>query len=215
MQKIISTLFISFCIAFGVFGQTTHVIFDTTLGEVEVELFDDTPQHRDLFLQAVKDSVYHQALFNRVIAGFVNQGGELDEPILQEEAEGLRERERLPAEILPQHYHYKGALGAGRDDNPEKASYLAQIYFVIGKVMTNAELDALEKAKSIKIPAKHREIYTSIGGIPRLDGDYTIFGKTVRGLNVMEQINQVNTDSSDVPLKPVVFSVRVLGEAKH
>ncbi len=196
--------------ALGASAQTTHVLFETSFGEVEVELFDDTPQHRDMFLQAVKDSVYHRALFNRVITSFVNQGGELDEPILEEEAAGVRKRQRLTAEILPQHFHHKGALGAGRDDNAEKASYLTQIYFVIGKVITSAELAALEKSKGVKIPAKQREIYSSIGGIPRLDGDYTIFGSVVRGMEIVEQINHVETDSSDVPLAPVVFSVRVL-----
>ena len=210
MQKLIFPLFISLFAAFGVYAQTTHVVFQTAAGGVEVALFDDTPHHRAMFLQAVKDSVYHQALFNRIIAGFVNQGGELDEPILKEEADGLRRRERLPAEILPHHFHQKGALGAGRDDNPEKASYLSQIYFVIGKVYTNEELDVLEKARAVRIPAKHREVYTTIGGIPRLDGDYTIFGQIVRGMDVIELLNQLPTDSSDVPLKPVRFSVRVL-----
>ncbi|MCL8001091.1 peptidylprolyl isomerase, partial [Brucella sp. 21LCYQ03] len=63
MQKIISILFLSCCAAFVAYGQKTHVVFQTAVGEVEVELFDDTPKHRDMFLQAVRDSVYHQALF--------------------------------------------------------------------------------------------------------------------------------------------------------
>ncbi len=191
-------------------AHDTHVLFTTSFGEIEVVLFDDTPAHRKLFLQAIADSTYHEALFNRVIAGFVNQGGELDEPILEEEQRGVRKRQRLPAEILPHHYHQKGALGAGRDDNPEKASYLSQIYFVVGKVYTDRQLDALEQANGVTIPADHRSVYTTIGGIPRLDGDYTIFGQVVRGMSIVEQINQVKTDTSDRPIEPVSFSVRVL-----
>lgn len=191
-------------------AQTRSVRFDTNHGSFEVELFDSTPRHRDLFLQAVREGVYTDALFNRVIENFVNQGGELDDFILNEEQTGVRPRKRLDHEIRAEHIHAKGTLGAGRDDNPDKASFLTQIYFVIGKVYTEEQLQSLEKKRGISIPTANRNTYQTIGGVPHLDGNYTIFGRVISGLDVVERINQVKTDVRDVPAEPVSFSVTVI-----
>lgn len=194
------------------YSQSTHVLFTTSYGDIEVELFDNTPRHRDMFLQAIQDEVYKEALFNRVIGGFVNQGGELDELILEEEAKGARVKKRLDPEILPEHIHRQGALGAGRDDNPEKASYYTQIYFVVGKVFTEDELLDIESNRNITIPESNRQVYTTEGGIPHLDGDYTIFGQVIKGMDTIERINNVTTSTDDVPLVAVVFSATILSE---
>ncbi len=215
MNKLLLLFALSFVYFLPSQAQQTHVLFETSYGDFEVELYDDTPRHRDMFLQAIDDKIYHKALFNRVIAGFVNQGGELDEPILKEEADGLRERRRLAPELLPKYFHHKGALGAGRDDNPEKASYLSQIYFVIGRTYSSEELDKEERAKDFTYSAEQRNTYLNDGGVPRLDGDYTIFGRVVRGLDVIERINQVETDKSDMPKQAVRFSIRVLNKSQN
>lgn len=191
-------------------AQSTQVVFQTSHGDIVVALYDDTPLHRDMFIQAVSAGKYQKTLFNRVIKDFVNQGGELDELILAEEQDGTRTYARLPAEIRPHHIHQKGALGAGRDANPDKASFLSQIYFVVGKVFTEKELSALEKKRNIKVDAAHRGVYTSLGGVPHLDGDYTIFGEVLQGLDVVERINALPTDKNDMPLSTVEFSVHVV-----
>ncbi|MNE25869.1 putative bifunctional phosphatase/peptidyl-prolyl cis-trans isomerase [compost metagenome] len=192
-------------------AQSVVVRFTTNMGNIDVMLYDETPKHRDMFVKAIKKGWYKNAQFNRVIANFVSQGGELDDTILNREKRhpelGVK---RFPAEINPVVFHKKGALGAGRDDNPEKASYFTQIYFVAGKKRTDAELDALEKKRNRKIPEQQREVYKTLGGTPHLDGDYTIFGEIIAGMEVADAINAVATDKNDVPLKPVIFNLSII-----
>lgn len=111
-------------------------------------------------------------------------------------------------------YHKKGALGAGRDDNPDKASYFNQIYFVAGKQQTDEQLDAVEEKKKIKMAEQQRALYKKTGGTPRLDGDYTVFGEITEGMEVADAINGVSTDKNDVPLTPVKFSIKVIRQKK-
>ncbi|TDQ11877.1 peptidylprolyl isomerase [Pedobacter metabolipauper] len=206
------TLFLAF-LSLSVSAQSVYVRLITNKGNIILRLYDETPKHRDMFLKSIKEGVYRDALFNRVIKSFVSQGGELDDSILnQEKRHPEIPGKRLAAEIKPGLYHKKGALGAGRDDNKEKSSYYNQIYLVDGKPQTDAQLDAIELKKGIKYTAKQREIYKTEGGIPRLDQDYTIFGEIVEGMDIADQINSVATDKNDVPLSPVVFKAVVLSK---
>ena len=194
-------------------AQSVFVRLETNKGNITVMLYDETPKHRDMFIQSIKKGTYKNALFNRVIKSFVSQGGELDEPILaREKAHPELTPVRLPAEIRPTLFHKKGAFGAGRDDNPAKSSYLNQIYLVEGKKQTDAQLDDMEKKKGIKFTQKQRDTYKNIGGIPYLDGDYTVFGEIVEGLEVAEAINSVATNKEDLPLAPVVFNPVILSK---
>ena len=212
MNKTISTLVIIF-LAIASHAQSTFVRFETKQGNILVMLYDETPRHKQMFLDQIKKGTYKKAEFNRVIKDFVNQGGELDDSILNREK---RRPElgapRFPAEIKPNLIHKRGTFGAGRDDNAEKASYFNQIYFVIGKKWTDELLDGVEKRTGRKISAVHREIYKTVGGTPHLDGDYTLFGEIVEGLEVADAINSVKTDKNDVPLSPVIFNVSVLSK---
>lgn len=196
-------------------AQSTFVRFVTNKGDITVMLYDETPKHRDLFLNTIKTGLYKNAEFNRVIKSFVSQGGELDDTILNREKRHPElGAKRFPAEIKQSLFHKKGVLGAGRDDNPAKASYFTQIYLVAGKKQTDAQLDAVEQKKNRKIPAAQRAVYKSIGGIPHLDQDYTVFGEIVAGMEVADAINAVVTDKNDVPLIPVVFNPVVLSKTE-
>lgn len=212
MKALIFSLFLVLLVTL-VKAQSSFVRFVTSKGDITIMLYDETPKHRDMFLNGVKKGLYKNAVFNRVIKSFVSQGGELDDTILNREKRhpefGVK---RFPAELKPGLFHKKGTLGAGRDDNAEKASYFTQIYLVTGKKQTDAQLDALEAKKNRKIPAKQREVYKTIGGIPHLDQDYTVFGEIVAGMEVADAINQVATDKNDVPLSPVVFNPVVLSK---
>lgn len=192
-------------------AQSVFVLFETSKGDIKVMLYDETPGHRDMFLKCVKQGLYKDAMFNRVIRAFVSQGGELDDSILNREKRHPELAvKRFPAELRPSLFHKKGALGAGRDENPEKASYFTQIYFVSGKLQTDSTLDVIEKKTKKKFSAEQRTIYKSAGGTPHLDGDYTVFGEITEGLDVMDVINNVPTDGSDVPLEPIIFNVKIL-----
>jgi cyclophilin family peptidyl-prolyl cis-trans isomerase len=194
-------------------AQQTYVELSTSKGNIVIMLYDKTPKHKQMFLKELAKGTYKSAKFNRVIKDFVSQAGELDEPILAEEKlHPERKPLRLPAEIDSSLIHKRGALGAGRDDNPEKSSYYNQIYLVSGKTFSDEQLDELEKKTGRKISKKSREIYKTIGGVPRLDHDYTIFGEVVKGLDVAEAINKVATDKKDVPLEPIIFEAKVLSK---
>lgn len=190
-------------------GQSHIVRFNTNIGKMDVMLFDETPAHRDLFLSQIRKGTYKGAEFNRVIKGFVSQGGELDEAILAREAAGA-DRQRVPNEIATKYCHEKGMLAAGRDDNAEKASYLSQIYLVQGHTYTDTQLDSISAKRGMAISPERREIYRKVGGVPHLDGNYTIFGKIIRGQHVADRINAVRTNTHDKPIKPVVFDLEII-----
>ncbi|WP_316836280.1 peptidylprolyl isomerase [Pedobacter nutrimenti] len=212
-MKTLALSFIFMLFIWSLKAQSTFVRLVTSKGDITLMLYDQTPKHRDMFLQAIKDGTYNEAAFNRVIKSFVSQGGELDEVILDREKQHPENApKRLAAEIKPGLFHKKGALGAGRNDNPEKSSYLSQIYLVAGKKQTDAQLDAIEAKKGIKFSKKQREIYKTTGGTPHLDQDYTVFGEVVEGMNVADEINGVATNKDDLPLDPVVFKAVILSK---
>jgi cyclophilin family peptidyl-prolyl cis-trans isomerase len=192
-------------------AQTNYVQISTGKGNIILMLYDETPKHRDNFLKAIKTGLFRDARFNRVIKGFVSQAGELDETILnREKLQPEEPLQRVTAEIRPSLFHKKGALGAGRNDNPEKSSYLDQIYLVEGKKQTDAQLDLITAKTGRQFTAAQREVYKTAGGIPRLDGDYTIFGEVVKGLPVAEAINAVPASAAGLPLSPLKFSLHIL-----
>lgn len=191
-------------------AQTYTLKFKTNHGNFEAVLYDFTPNHRDLILKEIENGTYTNAQFNRVIKNFVIQGGELDEPILKREAENPNQiPQRLAPEFNPKAFHKLGALGAGRDDNPSKASYFNQIYFVVGKRVNAIDLETLEEKKGIKFTAEQKEEYLKNGGLPRLDQDYTVFGEITKGLPVVLNISREDTDANDLPEEPVVFKIKV------
>ena len=189
-------------------AQSNKLQFKTTHGSFKVMLYDFTPKHKKLILDAIKDDIYKDALFNRIIENFVVQGGEHDDDIAQREKDlPINEHHRLPAEFDSRAFHKTGALGAGRDDNPQKASFLNQIYFVVGKPVSVPDLDNIEQKKDIKFTKEQRETYFSKGGLPRLDGDYTVFGEVYEGLDVLLKISKLKTTEKDSPLQPVSFEI--------
>lgn len=194
-------------------AQPSFVRLVTSKGNMTLLLYEETPLHRDMFLRNIKKGLFTPAAFNRVIKSFVSQGGELDDTILNREK---RHPElpllRIPAEINPSLFHKKGALGMGRDENPEKSSYLSQIYLVAGKIQSDASLDAVTKKSGHTFTEAQREVYKTIGGTPFLDHDYTVFGEIVEGLSVAEMINAVATNKNDVPLEEVSFTPGILSK---
>ena len=187
----------------------------TTEGIIDMKLYDETPKHRDNFVKLVKDNVYDSLLFHRVIKNFMIQGGDPDS---KNAAKGALLGEgdlgyTVEAEFMPElHFHRRGALAAARegdDVNPSKASSASQFYIVWGNVFTKEQLDRLVSSykqrtgKDITITPEQFEVYTTIGGTPHLDGDYTVFGEVVKGLEVVDAIQSEKCDRNDRPLKDV------------
>lgn len=241
------------------------VEFKTTLGDIIVNLYNDTPLHRDNFVKLVKDGYYDGLLFHRVINEFMIQTGDPDS---RDAAPGKMlgsggPEYTIEAEIdYPKHYNKYGALAAARTGdqvNPERRSSGSQFYIVTGKKISEQQFEMMqmrqhdeklrstfnqlvmqnkEKIKSLQdakdeqaleelrqqliketeetvgntvLPENIKIDYTTKGGAPHLDGAYTVFGEVVEGMDIVEKIQTVETDSHDRPLEDVkIISAKVI-----
>lgn len=154
-----------------------HVELETSLGTIQLVLYNDTPGHRDNFKRLVSQGFYDGLLFHRTIAGFMIQGGDPDSRNAkpgQKLGDG-EAGEPLEAEIEPYILHKRGSLCAARepdDVNPDMMSSSCQFYIAWGKYA-------------------------------HLDGKYTVFGEVSQGLDVVERIQAVPTDPNDRPIEDV------------
>ena len=156
--------------------KETVVLLQTSSGNIKLKLYNETHLHRDNFVKLVESGFYDGLLFHRVIRDFMIQGGD---PESKDAAPGARLGSgspgyTIPAEIKPQLKHKKGALAAARTNNPERASSGSQFYIV-----HNNE------------------------GTPHLDGQYTVFGETIEGFDVIDKIASVKKDAADRPEEDV------------
>lgn len=119
---------------------------------------------------------------------------------------------KVPAEINSTLFHKKGALAAARDNNPQKSSSACQFYIVQGKTYTDQELDMISSRTGRQFTTAQREVYKTLGGVPFLDGDYTVFGEVVEGLEVVDKIAEVRTDRNDRPLEDIRMVVKIIEE---
>ncbi len=181
----------------------------TDKGIIVVRLSDSTPLHRNNFLKLVKQGYYDSMLFHRVINKFMIQSGDPDSKHAKpgQELGNGGPTYMIPAEFHTTLFHHKGVIAAARegdDVNPKKQSSGSQFYIVQGKKFSDSTLDLIEtKRLHRKIPVDQREIYKTIGGTPHLDQNYTIFGEVIKGLDVVDSIAIVKTDSLDRPLEDV------------
>ena len=172
----------------------TEVVIETDRGKITLRLFDDTPVHRDNFIRLAKAGAYDGIIWHRVVKDMLIQSGD---PKLKARGEALtvdtsQMNYTLPAEIhYPRHYHRAGALAAAResnDVNPEKRSSGTQFY-------TLHKIPALTEAQ--------KKSYTTKGGAAHLDGEYTVFGQVVDGLEVVKYLTRTPTDDKEHPLKEI------------
>ena len=240
--------------------KETLVKIETTLGDIKVKLYNETPKHRDNFIKLAKEGVYDGTLFHRVIKEFMIQAGD---PESKNAPKGKMLGSgdvgyTIPGEfVYPKYFHKRGALSAARQGdnvNPKKESSGCQFYIVTGKVYNDSALINMERGmnenkvtlifnnlaqKHMKDIYKMRknndekgllelqdkliaqaeeeaakqpefrftpeqvEAYTTIGGTPHLDGEYTVFGEVVEGMDIVDKIQQVKTDRSDRPEEDV------------
>lgn len=247
--------------------KMTKVEIKTTLGDIVVALYDETPLHRDNFLKLVKEHYYDSVLFHRVIKDFMIQTGDGTskhagpDAMLGSGDMGYT----IPAEfVYPKYFHKRGALAAARTGdqvNPQRASSGSQFYIVTGKVYDQPTLDtmqermvnmkkndifrslaeknrdkiiALQQAKDeaglraleqqlvaemeaeyaqhpTSLTAEQIQAYTTVGGTPHLDGQYTVFGEVLEGMDVVDKIQNVETGRADRPKTDIrILSMRVL-----
>lgn len=251
--------------------EQKRVKIETEYGDMIVELYDQTPKHKENFLHLVDSGFYNDLLFHRVIKQFMIQGGD---PESKNAAPGQMLGNggpgyTVPAEFNDSLFHKKGALAAARQGdqvNPTKASSGSQFYIVQGKTYTIEELqqmeqqlneqryseyrnkvlmqpqhnhlaqeimeamntqnqqeynrilgqidslvhDAFPNIPPFKFTQKQIDIYTTVGGVPHLDGNYTVFGEVVEGLDVIDKIAAVQTDANDRPSKDIKMKATLI-----
>lgn len=248
--------------------KSNIVLIETSLGNIKIRLYDETPQHRDNFLKLVKEGFYNDLLFHRVIKDFMVQGGDPDSkgaPSNKSLGSG-GPGYQIPAEIVyPQLFHKRGALSAARTGdqaNPEKRSSGSQFYIVWGTVYTESQLKDMEEQKKQqamqayfnKLVTERRDTvqalyntgnkaaldslqkelvdltetefknnpgkgsftpeqiktYSTIGGTPFLDGEYTVFGEVIEGLDIVEKIQSCQTGANDRPQTNITMRMKVV-----
>ena len=252
----------------GNMEKETVLKIETSMGDIKVKLYNETPKHRDNFIKLAKDGTYNGTLFHRVIKDFMVHAGDPESKnaptgkMLGSGDVGYT----VPAEfVYPKYFHKKGALSAARQGdevNPKKESSGCQFYIVTGKVFNDSTLLNMEQQKNQNkvteafnaLAQKHmKEIYkmrkandqdglyalqdtlfiqaeaeaakqpdfhftpeqikayTTVGGTPHLDGEYTVFGEVVEGMDIVDKIQQVKTDRSDRPEEDVkIINVSVI-----
>ncbi len=265
MSSILFSIICSFFLPNSLQDPPVKVEMVTNYGTIVLQLSDETPLHRDNFTKLVEAGTYDSLLFHRVIEGFMIQAGDTQSKYADTLARlGSTDLPyQVPAEIVPDLFHKKGALAAARTNNPQRASSSTQFYIVQGKIQNDSLLahnegrinkmlarhygindpankpliDSLELARTqndtllsrelgmrlnsvldnywnfekYRIPDAHREVYQSIGGTPHLDQNYTVFGEVISGLEVVDAIAAVETDSRDRPLEAVrILRMRIL-----
>jgi peptidyl-prolyl cis-trans isomerase B (cyclophilin B) len=190
--------------------KSMKVLLETSEGNIVLQLYEDTPQHSENFITLVQDKYYDGVIFHRVIADFMIQSGDPNSKNpTPDGGYGIGgPKYRIPAEILPNHHHKKGALAAARTANPTKESSGSQFYIVQGSVHDLEDLKALEENKktvnpNFKFSEDAVKDYTTAGGTPHLDGEYTVFGEVIEGLDVVDKIAFVETRPDDRPVKDI------------
>ena len=235
--------------------KMTKVELETSLGNIVVELYNETPQHRDNFIKLVESGYYDGVLFHRVIKDFMIQTGDGNSKTAGPDT-GLGDGDpgyTIEAEfVYPKYFHKRGALAAARTGdqvNPERRSSGSQFYIVTGKIYSSDDLknmedrlnnvkkqdifrrlvnenhdriEELQKAQDqaalqslqneliqqteaeaaqspFKMTDEQIDAYTSIGGTPHLDGQYTVFGEVVQGMDVVDKIQNTTTGRMDRP----------------
>ena len=197
-------------------NKGTMVEMTTSMGKITLRLYDETPLHRDNFLKLVKNGTYDGLLFHRVIKDFMIQAGDpksRDAKPGQPLGDGTLGY-TVPAEFRTELIHKRGALCAARQGdqvNPKKESSASQFYIVQGQVWDDKTLDMMEMRFGKKYTPEQRKVYTTVGGTPHLDGDYTVFGEVVEGMDVVSKIAEAQCDRMDRPVEDVrIISVKVI-----
>ena len=192
-----------------------YVKIETSYGDMVVKLYNETPLHRDNFMKLVKEGTYDGLLFHRVINQFMIQGGD-PKSRTAKPGQMLGDGElgyTIPAEFVPGLFHKKGALAAARQGdevNPKKASSSCQFYIVQGTTWDANRLKMVEQRMGKSYTPEEAEVYATLGGTPFLDGDYTVFGEVVEGMEVIDKIAAVPCGPMDRPVEDVKMKMSII-----
>ncbi|MGB4095413.1 MAG: peptidylprolyl isomerase [Bacteroidales bacterium] len=213
-SKLIIIMIILFSAISTLSSQSVKIVIRTEYGDIQAILYDKTPLHRDNFVKLIKSGYYDSLLFHRVIANFMIQGGD---PQSKNAKPGQMLGNggpdyTIPFEYVQEYFHKRGAIAAARmsdNVNPKKESSGSQFYIVQGRKFNMDELNMLEQ-RGFKFTDEQKQIYSTIGGSPHLDGQYTVFGEVISGMDVVDKIASLPTDRNNRPLQDVKFTIEIV-----
>lgn len=188
------------------------VVIETPYGIMKAKLYDSTPKHKANFEKLVREKYYDDLIFHRVISGFMIQGGDPDS---RNASPGVMLGSGGPGYTIDAEigkYHFKGALCAARQGdqvNPQKKSSGSQFYIVQGQPVDPGQLQMMNMTKNLPYTQEDIQKYATLGGTPFLDGDYTVFGEVVEGLDIIDKIAAVQTAPGDRPVQDVKMKIRL------
>ena len=182
--KITNDNVVEFLTQYGKDNPETKVRITTQHGVIEMQLFEDTPLHRANFIYLIKQKYFENTFFYRIAPGFIIQAGNSDLPSTPKKRAEIGKNYRLPAEISKKRTHQYGSLCGAKEyrENPDKKSAPFEFYIFIGEPRQ----------------ANH------------LNDDYTIFGKVIKGMGVVETIANLPADKGEWPEQNVYISAEVL-----
>lgn len=191
------------------------VELETSFGTMVLELYEDTPIHLENFSKLVEGAYYDGLLFHRVIEGFMIQGGDPNSRNAQSgSALGMGgPGYTIPNELDAGHIHLSGALAAARTGdsvNPNRESSGSQFYIVHGSKLNEEMLESIQARNGMNYSPEQRAAYLEYGGTPFLDGQYTVFGRVISGLDVIEAIATVQKDPNNRPIDDVAMKMRFI-----
>ncbi|MCZ4319413.1 peptidylprolyl isomerase [Aequorivita viscosa] len=182
--KITNENVVSFLTEYGNKNPETKVLITTRFGDIEIELFEDTPLHRANIIYLVKQHYFDETFFHRVVPNFIIQAGNSDLTSTQKKRAELGKEYLLPAEIIPGRNHEYGTVSGAKEyrENPDNRTAPYEFFIFLGPKSSTTHLN----------------------------GKYTIFGKVTKGMDVVEEISKEKADDGDWPLNNIYISAKVL-----
>ncbi len=175
---------VSFLTGYGKKNPETKVLITSSFGEIEIELYNDTPLHRANFIYLIKNKYFDETFFHRAVSNFIIQAGNTDLVSTQKKRADLGKDYLLPAEIIPSRIHEYGTVSGAKEyrENPDNRTAPYEFFIFLGPKSSTTHLN----------------------------GKYTIFAKVTKGMNVVEEISKVKTDDGDWPLNNIYISAKVI-----
>ena len=166
---------------------------------MRIRLYEETPVHRANFVKNIKEGVYDDAEFYRIVYQFMVQAGIHPKELNYD----------LPAEFNKKFIHKRGALAMARSDenNPDKESSSTEFFIVHGFTYKDYQVEEEAAQYGLTLSAEQKQVYMTTGGYMSLDQLYTIFGEVTEGLEVIGKIAEVKVYEGDKPLRKIPFKI--------
>lgn len=184
IKEITNENVVAFLTEYGKKNPETKILISTRFGDIEIELFKDTPLHRANMVYLIKHNYFNDTFFHRVVPNFIVQAGNSDLMSTSKKRAKLGNDYLLPPEIIPGRVHEYGTVSGAKEyrENPDNKTAPFEFFIFLGPQSSTGHLN----------------------------GKYTIFGKVTQGMDVVEEISKVEADSGDWPLTNIYITAKVL-----